>query len=109
MSEDMYYRFNLTCPRCGRPVRHESGGTSNGLETAAVVACTGCRDRWLIRVTATSCRNVRQAENELAGRRPNCGSNTGLMDHRRANETPCDECKAAHARDTAARGRLARV
>lgn len=98
MNDLAYYRLNLTCPRCGRPVRHESGGASNGLETAAVVACTGCRDRWIIRVTATSCRNVRRAENELSGRPPNCGSDTGYDYHKRSGEEPCDDCKSAHAR-----------
>jgi hypothetical protein len=98
-----YYRLALTCPRCGRPVKHESGGTTNGLETAVVVACTGCRDRWIIRVTATSCRNVRQADNEIRGRPRNCGSESGLQEHSRAGEEACEDCHAAHARQNADR------
>jgi transposase-like protein len=43
------YTFTVTCPRCRRPLTHESSGTG-GLETRAVMRCDHCRKHWMVKV-----------------------------------------------------------
>jgi transcription elongation factor Elf1 len=48
------YRFDVTCPSCGRAVEHNANGTTDGHSTRAVVSCRPCRNRYLIEVTIRS-------------------------------------------------------
>jgi transcription elongation factor Elf1 len=40
------YRFDVTCPSCGRAVEHNANGTTDGHSTRAVVSCRPCRNRY---------------------------------------------------------------
>jgi hypothetical protein len=98
------YRFELDCPRCGGPLQHVTGGTSNGASTRAVTRCTDCRSGWL--VTAS----IEQVA-EAVGSNPHrasaqCATDSGYYAHRDRHEPPCQPCRDAHA--AAERARNAR-
>ena len=50
------YRFGLSCPACGGPLKHQAGGTTNGWDTRAVALCQHCCDQIVIEVRISSAK-----------------------------------------------------
>jgi hypothetical protein len=44
------YRFALTCPYDGAPLRHTADGISDGFQTNAVARCTECSAELIVNV-----------------------------------------------------------
>lgn len=60
------YTLNLTCPRCGGPLDHQAGGTTDGWQTRAVVRCAPCGDQLVIEVRISSGKRHAAAQRDTA-------------------------------------------
>lgn len=60
---DLNYRFTVTCPRCGGPLRHVTNTAEPrmvGLEVGAVAECTACGDSFVVRVALVGIDHARR-------------------------------------------------
>jgi hypothetical protein len=85
----------MTCPRCGHPMAVVNSSQAFTREWRAVMRCGSCRASQLLLVRLVDIAEIEPPANRQ--RYAECGTQAGYSRHRRHHQTPCDDCKAAHA------------
>lgn len=90
----MRYLFAVRCPKCGDELHHvnSSNGEVWGERRAAIAHCLTCRREVSIFVQMV----VREAKIAPAIHHD---TDRGYFQHYKQGSEPCDDCKAAHARE----------